>query len=125
MNKKKPFILFFYFVSVKNLIPKILGFPVDVIGIDVVSKPENLEAILNHNFDKDLILGCLDARNTKIESEEELFSLFEKVTKKIPPEKIYISPSCGLEFLPHEAAVKKITKMVEAVKNFQREFLFE
>ncbi len=118
-------ILFFYFGPVKSLLPKFLDTAVDIIGIDIVSKPENLDAILNNDFKQELILGCLDARNTKIESEQELFSLFEKVNKKIASEKIYISPCCGLEFLPHEAAQKKLQKMVEAVKNFQREFLFE
>ena len=118
-------ILYFYFGSVKSLFPRILDTSIDVIGVDVVSKPENLNVIFNNDFKQELILGALDARNTKIESEEELFGLFEKVIQKIPPEKIYISPSAGLEFLPHEAAVKKLKGMVEAVKNFQREFLFE
>ena len=124
-NVKAKKILFFYFGSVKSLLPKISDFPVDVVGIDIVSRPENLEAILENNFNKELILGCIDARNTKLETEEELFALFEKVTKRIPPEKIYISPSCGLEFLPQETAVKKLKKMVEVVKNFQREWLIE
>lgn len=123
VNSKK--ILYFYFGSIKNLFSRILDVPVDVIGIDVVSKPENLDVVLDSDFKQELILGALDARNTKIESEDELFTLFDKVTNKIRPEKIYISPSCGLEFLPHEAAVKKLKKMTEAVKNFQREFLFE
>ena len=123
INCKK--VLYLYFGNVKSLFPRILSAPVDVIGVDVVSKPENLDVILNNDFKQDLILGALDARNTKIESEEELFGLFDRVTNKIRPEKIYISPSCGLEFLPHEAAVKKLKRMVEAVKNFQREFLFE
>ena len=123
INCKK--ILYFYFGSVKSLFPRILDTSIDVIGVDVVSKPENLNVIFNNDFKQELILGVLDARNTKIESEEELFGLFEKVIQKIPPEKIYISPSAGLEFLPHEAAVKKLKGMVEAVKNFQREFLFE
>lgn len=123
VNVKK--ILFLYFGSIKRVLPGILDAPIDVIGVDVVSKPENLDVILNNDFRPELILGVMDARNTKIESEEELFDLFDKVTNKIRPEKIYISPSCGLEFLPHEAAVRKLHKMVETVKNFQREFLFE
>ncbi len=118
-------ILFLYFGPVRSLFPKILNTSVDVIGVDVVSKPENLDVILNNDFNQELILGCLDARNTKIESEQELFAIFDKATKRIAPEKIYISPCCGLEFLPHEAARKKLQKMAEAVKNFQREFLIE
>ncbi|MFH0930840.1 MAG: hypothetical protein V1890_02750, partial [Candidatus Zixiibacteriota bacterium] len=82
--------------------------PVDIIGIDLVSKPGNLSFILEADLKKELILGCLDARNTKMEDEKEILKLIEKVSKKIPSEKIIISPSCGLEFLPHENALKKL-----------------
>jgi len=118
-------ILYFYFGNVNRLFPRILEAPVDVIGVDVVSKPENLNVVLDNEFELDLILGCLDARNTKLEKQEELFALFQKVIKKIPAERISISPSCGLEFLPHETALKKLKRMTEAVQNFQREFLIE
>ncbi|OGC84617.1 MAG: hypothetical protein A2W07_05910, partial [candidate division Zixibacteria bacterium RBG_16_43_9] len=101
-------ILFSYFGSIKNLTPELLNLAVDIIGIDLVSKPENLDALLEADVKKEVILGCLDARNTKMEDEKEIFKLIEKVAKKIPPEKIYVSPSCGLEFLPHENALKKI-----------------
>ncbi len=101
-------ILFLYFGKIKNLIPELFDLPVDIIGIDLVSKPGNLSFILEADLKKELILGCLDARNTKMEDEKEILKLIEKVSKKIPSEKIYISPSCGLEFLPHENALKKL-----------------
>ena len=102
------------------MIPQLFDFQVNGIGIDVVSKPENLDLILDSSFNKELILGCLDARNTKLEDEEELFKLFERTTQKVSGEKIYISPSCGLEFLPHEAAVLKLKRMVPSVEKFNR-----
>jgi 5-methyltetrahydropteroyltriglutamate--homocysteine methyltransferase len=101
-------ILFLYFGKIESLIPELFDLPVDIIGIDLVSKPENLSFILEADLKKELILGCLDARNTKMEDEREILKLIERVSKKIPPEKIYISPSCGLEFLPHENALKKL-----------------
>jgi 5-methyltetrahydropteroyltriglutamate--homocysteine methyltransferase len=101
-------VLFLYFGSVKNLVPEIFDLPSDIIGIDLVSKPENLSFILEADLKKELILGCVDARNTRMEDEREILKLVEKVSKKISPEKIYISPSCGLEFLPHENALKKL-----------------
>lgn len=101
-------ILFLYFGSIKNLVPQIFELPVDIIGIDLVSKPENISLLLESDINKELILGCLDARNTKMEEEREILKLIEKVSRKISPDKIYISPSCGLEFLPHENALKKL-----------------
>lgn len=112
--------LYLYFGGIKNLIPQLFDFQVNGIGIDVVSKPDNLDLILDSSFDKELVLGCLDARNTKLEGEEELFKLFERTTQKVSGEKIYISPSCGLEFLPHEAAVLKLKRMVQSVEKFNR-----
>ena len=111
-------ILFLYFGSIKNLTPELLNLAVDIIGIDLVSKPENLDALLKADVKKEVILGCLDARNTKMEDEKEIFKLIEKVAKKIPPEKIYFSPSCGLEFLPHENALKKIKLLSSIAKQF-------
>lgn len=111
-------ILFLYFGSIKNLTPELFNLAVDIIGIDLVSKPENLDALLKADVKKEVILGCLDARNTKMEDEKEIFKLIEKVAKKIPPEKIYFSPSCGLEFLPHENALKKIKLLSSIAKQF-------
>jgi 5-methyltetrahydropteroyltriglutamate--homocysteine methyltransferase len=118
LGLKAKSILFLYFGSIKNLTSGLFDMPVDVIGIDLVSKPENLSAILEGDFKKEVILGCLDARNTKMEDEKEIFKLIEKVAKKIPPEKIYVSHSCGLEFLPHENALKKIKLLSSIAKQF-------
>jgi 5-methyltetrahydropteroyltriglutamate--homocysteine methyltransferase len=110
--------LYLYFGSIKNLVPKLFDLPVDIIGIDIISKPENLGLILDYDKEKEIGLGCVDARNTKMETESELLAIFEKITQKIPSNKIYINPSCGLEFLPHADAFKKLKNMVSAVKKF-------
>jgi methionine synthase II (cobalamin-independent) len=47
-------------------------------------------------------------------------NLFERITKKISNDRLYISPSCGLEFLPHENALMKLKRMVEVVKKFNQ-----
>ena len=112
--------LYLYFGSIKRLVPKLFDFPVDVVGVDIISKTENLNLILENSFKKEIALGCLDARNTKLEPEDELLDLFEKVTGKLSSDKIYVNPSCGLEFLPHGNALMKLKRMVEAVKIFNR-----
>jgi 5-methyltetrahydropteroyltriglutamate--homocysteine methyltransferase len=112
--------LYLYFGGIKDLVPGLFDFQVDGIGVDVISRPENLDLILESSFDKEIVLGCLDARNTRIEKEKKLLELFEGVTKKIQSDRIYISPSCGLEFLPHEDALMKLKTMVQAVRRFNR-----
>jgi 5-methyltetrahydropteroyltriglutamate--homocysteine methyltransferase len=113
------FALYLYFGSIKELVPELFELPVDIIGVDVVSKEENLDVLLEYGGKKEIGLGCVDARSIRMESQSELIVLFEKVAKKITADKIYINPSCGLEFLPHAEAQKKLRNMVEAVGRFR------
>jgi 5-methyltetrahydropteroyltriglutamate--homocysteine methyltransferase len=112
------FALYLYFGSIKELMPDLFELPVDIIGVDVVSKKENLDVLLEYGGKKEIGLGCVDARSISMESQAELIALFEKVAKKTPADKIYANPSCGLEFLPHAEAHKKLKNMVEAVRGF-------
>ncbi len=118
---KAKFALYLYFGSIQKLLPELFELPVDLIGVDVVSKKENLDLLLEYDGKKEIGLGCVDARNTRLETESELYAIFEKVTKRIPSDKIYINPSCGLEFLPHAEAHKKLKNMVLAVKKFREQ----
>lgn len=117
---KSKFALYLYFGSIKKLVPDLFDLPVDILGVDVVSKKVNLDLLLEYNGEKEIGLGCMDARNTRMETESELLSVFEKVAKRISSEKIYINPSCGLEFLPHAEAKMKFKNMVEAVRKFNQ-----
>ncbi len=115
-------ILFFYFGKVDRILHKVLESKVDALGIDTVSHLDNLMAILNANWNsKELILGCFDARNTKLEREEEILKLVDKVSKKVPENRISLSPSCGLEFLPHESAVKKLQLISQIARSLNKE----
>jgi 5-methyltetrahydropteroyltriglutamate--homocysteine methyltransferase len=115
---KAKFALYLYFGSIKKLMPHLFELPVDILGIDVVSNKENLDLVLDYNGKKGIGLGCVDARNTTMEKQSDLIALFEKVTRKFPGNQIFVNPSCGLEFLPHADAQKKLKNMVEAVSSF-------
>jgi len=115
---KAKFALYLYFGSIKKLVPDFFDLPVDILGIDLVSKKENLDLLLDYNGKKEIGLGCVDARNTMMEKQFDLIALFEKITKKYSGDQIFVNPSCGLEFLPHADAQKKLKNMVEAVKKF-------
>ena len=115
---KAKFALYLYFGSIKKLVPDLFDLPVDVLGIDGVSKKENLDLLLDYNGEKGIGLGCVDARNTMMEKQSDLISLFEKVTKKFSGDRIFVNPSCGLEFLPHGEAQSKLKNMVQVVRKF-------
>ena len=91
---------------------------VDLIGVDVVSEPRTLAALKRVKITKELGLGCLDARNTKLESVSDLHAIFRAVGKLIPLNRVSVSPNCGLEFLPHTQARAKLQRLVKAVKSY-------
>ncbi|MBI3331311.1 MAG: hypothetical protein HYZ96_04270 [Candidatus Omnitrophica bacterium] len=108
-----------YFGSLDGGLAALQRAPVDIIGLDVVSDPKTLAALKRVRLTKALALGCLDARNTKLESVTELHALFNVVAKRIPLDRLYVNPNCGLEFLPHRQALAKVKRLVEAVHTFR------
>jgi 5-methyltetrahydropteroyltriglutamate--homocysteine methyltransferase len=108
-----------YFGSLDGALEPLLRAKVDLVGIDVVSDPRALGALKKVKMTRRLGLGCLDARNTKLESVAELHALFDVVRKVVPQDQLYINPNCGLEFLPFEQASEKLKRLVEAVRTYE------
>lgn len=109
-----------YFGSLDGALSRLMRARVDVIGVDVVSDPRTLAALKRVAVTKTLALGCLDARNTKLESVTELHALFAVVRRMIPRGTLYVNPNCGLEFLPHTQAQAKLRRLTEAVRTYTR-----
>ncbi len=108
-----------YFGSPNGALEALLRARVDVIGVDVVSDPRTLASLKRTKIMKELALGCLDARNTKLETVRELHDLFRMVTKRVPSDRLYVNPNCGLEFLPHAQALAKVQRLVQAVRSYR------
>jgi 5-methyltetrahydropteroyltriglutamate--homocysteine methyltransferase len=105
-----------YFGSLNGAFAALQRAPVDVIGVDVVSDPKALSALRRAKLTKGLALGCLDARNTKLESVAALRGLLAQVARRVPADRLYVNPNCGLEFLPHPQARAKVRRLVEAAR---------
>ena len=112
--------LYTYFGTLNGALEALAQCKVDALGVDVVSDPKAIGAITRLKWDRQLALGCVDARNTKLESVTELHALFDVVTKRVPGERLYVNPNCGLEFLPYEQARQKLVRLVEAVRRYRR-----
>ena len=108
-----------YFGELNGAFQALQATPVDVIGVDVVSTPSTIASLKKAKIRKALGLGCLDGRNTKLESINELHALFNAVKRLVPLDRVYISPSCGLEFLPHAQAQAKLRRVGEAVRAYR------
>lgn len=107
--------LYTYFGDVSGIYPQILSLPFAVIGLDLVQGAKNWDVIKSAPFTKELGLGIVDARNTRLEPRAELHRAFAKIARSVPLDRVYVNPTCGLEFLPRERAQEKLANMVEAV----------
>ena len=109
-----------YFGSLNGGLEPLMRANVDIVGIDVISEPATLSALKRVKITKELALGCLDARNTKLESVGELHAVFNVVKKRVPLDRVQVNPNAGLEFLPHTQALAKVRRLGDAVRTYRR-----
>ena len=111
--------LYTYFGSLNGGLSALPQAKVDILGLDVVSDEKTLPRLKNLKWKKELAIGCIDARNTLLESVTELHAIFDLVTKRVAADQLYVNPNAGLEFLPYEQAVQKLRRLVEAVRRYR------
>jgi len=116
----KNIILSIYFDGVEFMMKELM-YDVNCggLGLDLVEAPEQLDVLEDLHIDKDLHLGIMDARITKLEDYEyytKWLSLFDKIKFE---KDLYISPNNGLEFLPWDKAEAKLRNMAQCVNVYK------
>jgi 5-methyltetrahydropteroyltriglutamate--homocysteine methyltransferase len=102
-----------YFGDAETLGPEIFDLPGDVVGLDLVAGPRNLDLIKQAPHGARIQAGIIDARNTKLESVDELLALIDSIESAVDDTDLRLSPSAGLEFLPREKARAKLQRLGE------------
>jgi 5-methyltetrahydropteroyltriglutamate--homocysteine methyltransferase len=108
--------IYMYFGDVDGIYPQILDLPFDLIGLDFCMGPLNEQVLGRSPFTKKLGLGIVDARNTRLESPEQIVERIKALSHGVSPDNIHVSPSAGLEFLPREVAQEKLRRLSQAVR---------
>ena len=108
--------LYLYFGDAEGIYPQLLELPFDLIGLDFVMGAANEALLRSAPFTKKLGLGIIDARNTRLESPEQIADRIRSLSDGVDPENVHISPSAGLEFLPREVAQEKLRLLAEGVR---------
>lgn len=105
--------LYTYFGDVVPLYQKLLKLPVDVLGLGFTYSPKLPEAIAHFGCEKELGVGLIDGRNTRLEKENEVIDVLKLILPAVKSERVYLNPSCGLgDYLPRVIAFKKLQNMV-------------
>jgi 5-methyltetrahydropteroyltriglutamate--homocysteine methyltransferase len=65
--------------------------------------------------------GCVDTASAEVETTDVIRERIRATMAAIPPERLWVSPDCGLRPLPREAALEKLKRMVAATQELRAE----
>jgi 5-methyltetrahydropteroyltriglutamate--homocysteine methyltransferase len=103
-----------YYAPVAPHLTFLTGLPVDVLHLDLTADgKDTLERLPSLQPKATIGLGIADGRSTRMESVEEMSALLRPYLEKAAGEHAYVSPSCGLEFLPRPVAAAKLRRLAE------------
>jgi len=105
-----------------RIYPEILEMPVHEYDLELANGDyEQLDVFKEPEFTKDLALGVVDVHTTDVESVEEIKENILKGFEIVPPERLTVSPDCGVKLLPREVAYEKMENMVTAAREVEAE----
>lgn len=109
--------IFFYDAS--TAFPWILDADVDVVGVDLFTT--ELKGIEGFSFSGSLALGCMDARNSYVESVEEIRAALTSTAARIEAKSYHMTTNADLEYLPRRVADKKVERLAAAFQALRGE----
>ncbi len=105
-----------------QLFPAILETSADQISMEfAVSDGVGLELFKKYPTDKEIVVGVIDVKAMEIETPEVVAQRIRQALEFIPAEKMYISPDCGMKFMPRDRAFAKLCAMVEGTRIVREE----
>ena len=105
-----------------RIYPEVLEFPIDEFDVELCNGDyEQLDIFTDPEFTTDLALGVVDAHVAEVESVEQIKRNIRKGFEIVPPERLTVSPDCGLKLLPREVAYGKMENMVQATREIEAE----
>jgi 5-methyltetrahydropteroyltriglutamate--homocysteine methyltransferase len=105
-----------YFFPPDSVLESLASFPVGVVGIDVRSRDTTAFERLDAFRTQYVLLGVVDARNTRLETAEEVARYAERALKLLPQERLILAPTTSLEYLPRAVARAKLAALVEGAR---------
>lgn len=113
-KNKTPLRLSSFFGQVKNIYQKLQQTSFEGLAFDLCYEPSLMETIAKEGSQKELALGVVDARNTKL---EDIPSLANKLKEVISANQSWqLIPSAGLEYLPTARAEEKLASLIQLKK---------
>jgi 5-methyltetrahydropteroyltriglutamate--homocysteine methyltransferase len=105
-----------------RIYPELLEYPIDEFDVELCNGDyEQIDVFTDPEFTIDLALGVVDVHTTEVESVAEIKENIAEGFEIVPPERLTVSPDCGVKLLPREVARRKIENMVTATREIEAE----
>ena len=108
-----------YFGDPASVYDKLQALPVDALSLDFTNSPSLVDTVAAHGSAKPLALGLMDGRNTRLEDARTVAGQLEKIGRRLGSARTWLSPSCGVEYLPRDRAQLKLRHL----RTIRKEFL--
>jgi 5-methyltetrahydropteroyltriglutamate--homocysteine methyltransferase len=103
-----------------DIIESIAAMDADVITIETSrSDMELLNAFDRFEYPNEIGPGVYDIHSPNVPTEQQIFDLMTKAAKKVPAERLWVNPDCGLKTRNWEEVLPALRNMVGAAKRLR------
>lgn len=107
-----------------DIIKAIADLDADVITIETSrSDGELLQAFENFNYPNDIGPGVYDIHSPNVPETQAMVNLLERAARKLPVERLWVNPDCGLKTRRWPETEAALTRMVEAAKILREHYI--
>ncbi|HDR9487034.1 TPA: 5-methyltetrahydropteroyltriglutamate--homocysteine S-methyltransferase [Burkholderia aenigmatica] len=105
-----------------DIIASIADMDADVITIETSrSDMELLDAFDNFKYPNEIGPGVYDIHSPNIPTQDHVVSLMKKAAERIPAERLWVNPDCGLKTRQWAEVIPALTNMVAAAKTLRNQ----
>lgn len=106
-----------------DIIAAIADLDADVITIETSrSDGELLQSFEDFKYPNDIGPGVYDIHSPNIPTNESMANLLQRAARKIPIERLWVNPDCGLKTRRWPETEAALTRMVETAKQCRRDY---
>ena len=103
-----------------DIIAAIAEMDADVITIETSrSDMELLDVFETFNYPNQIGPGVYDIHSPNIPTETQIVSLMRKAAERVPPERLWVNPDCGLKTRQWSEVIPALTNMVDAARKLR------
>ena len=94
--------------------------PVDYVAIEA-AEPDLGPEVIAQLGERGVVVGVLNLGSSTVERPDEIAERLRRILTVIDPDRLSISPDCGMKYLPRSMARLKLAAMVEAAEIIRAE----